>query len=74
MVKKDSIFREAMNCEKYTLNRGITALIHTGSGELTPDKISKKSVRWNKTPGMNDEGTVNEAGTSDPSGMMSERN
>jgi len=40
----------------------------TGSRELRPHKICKKIVRWNNTLGMNDEGTVYEAGTSDPSG------
>jgi hypothetical protein len=36
------------------------------SGELTPDKLGKKSVRWSKIFGNNDEGTVDEAGTSQP--------
>jgi len=41
-----------------------------GSGELTPDKPIKKGERWNKTSGLEDDGgTVDEAGTSNPSGM-----
>jgi len=40
-----------------------------GSGELTPDKPIKKGVRWSKTSRLYDGGTVDEAGTSNPSGM-----
>lgn len=44
-------------------------LIPMGNGELTPDKPHKSCLRWSKTFGrMSDEGTVDEAGTSDPSG------
>jgi len=45
------------------------ALISTGGGELTPEKPHKDGVRWSKAFGrINDEGTVDEALTSDPSG------
>jgi len=49
----------------------ISKSVPTGSGELTPDKPIKKGERWNKTSGLegHDGGTVDEAGTSNPSGM-----
>jgi len=68
LSKKFTIFREQMNFEKYLINRCIREPIPMDSGELTPDKPTKKSGGWNKTFGMNEEGTVNETGTSDPSG------
>jgi len=68
MSKKAPFFREEMNCGKFNNFCTIAGSVPTGSGELTPDKLSKKSVRWNKTSGLHDGGTVDEAGTSDPLG------
>jgi len=68
MSKKAPAFREEMNCEMFTNLGGMEDSIPTGSGELTPDKLSKKSVRWNKTSGLHDGGTVDEAENPDPSG------
>jgi hypothetical protein len=52
------------------INSGGTAeSAPTGSGELTPDKPHKSGVRWSKNSGLHDGGTVDEAGTSNPSGM-----
>jgi len=62
LSKKLLIFR-VMNCHSYIANKGRTGLIPMGSKELRTDYISKKSVRWNKTFKMNDQVTVNEAGT-----------
>jgi len=42
-------------------------LLPMGSGEVTPDKPIKMGVRWSKTSGLYDGGTVDEAGTSNPS-------
>jgi alanine dehydrogenase len=53
----------------YIFNSGdMEHSVPTGSEELMLDKISKKSVRWNKTSGLHDRGTVDEAGTFDPLG------
>jgi len=54
-----------MNCGKFNNFCTIATSVPTGSGELTPDKPHKSGVRWNKTFGINDKGTVDEAGTSD---------
>jgi hypothetical protein len=51
------------------MNSGRTGLIPMGSKELKPDKISKKSVGWNKTFRMNEEGNANESGTTDLQGV-----
>jgi len=72
MSKKAPTFREEMNCQPKSLSiQAILNSVPTGSGEFTPDKPIKKSLRWNKTPGLegHDGGTVDEAGTSNPSGM-----
>jgi len=71
MSKKAPTFREEMNCQPKSLSiQAILKSVPTGSGEFTPDKPIKKGVRWNKTPGLKDDGgTVDEAGTSNPSGM-----
>ena len=58
-----------MNCEMFKNSSDIIILVPAGSGELTPDKPIKKGVRWSKTSGLYDGGTVNEAGTSNPPGM-----
>jgi hypothetical protein len=55
-----------MNCEMFTNLGGMEDSVPTGSGELTPDKPHKSGVRWSKTSGMDDGGTVDEAGNSDP--------
>jgi hypothetical protein len=47
MGKKAPTFREEINWEMFTNLGGMEDSIPTGSGELTPDKLSKKSVRWN---------------------------
>ena len=36
-----------------------------GSGEFKPRKPDNKGVKWNKTFGYDDEGTIGEAGTPD---------
>jgi hypothetical protein len=69
MSKKAPTFREEMNCEKLINSGGTADSAPTGSGELTPDKPHKSGVRWSKTSGVYDGGTVDEAGTSNPSGM-----
>jgi len=69
MSKKVPFFREEMNCEMFNNPREITIPVPTDSREFTPDKPHKSGVRWNKTFGINDKGTVDEAGTSNPSGM-----
>jgi len=72
MSKKAPTFREEMNCQRKSLSiQAISKSVPTGSGEFTPDKPIKKSLRWNKTSGLegHDGGTVDEAGTSNPSGM-----
>jgi hypothetical protein len=58
-----------MNCEKLINSGGTADSVPAGSGKSTPDKPIKKGVRWSKTPGTSDGGTVDEAGTSNPSGM-----
>jgi hypothetical protein len=58
-----------MNCEIFNNSNDIIISVPAGSGELTPDKLIKKGVRWSKTSGLYDGGTVDEAGTSNPSGM-----
>jgi O-6-methylguanine DNA methyltransferase len=68
MGKKAPTFREEMNCGKISNSYNIARSVPTGSGELTPDKPHKSGVRWNKTIGINDIGTVDEAGTSDTLG------
>jgi len=68
MSKKAPTFMEEMNCEMFINLGGRADSIPTGSGELTPDKPYKKDMRWNKTSGLHDGGTVDEAGTSDPLG------
>jgi len=40
-----------------------------GSGGLMPDMTIKKGVRWSKVSGLYDGSTVDEAGTSKPSGL-----
>jgi len=67
--KKAPTFREEINCEKLNNRDNVMKSVPAGSGELTPDKPIKKGVRWSKTSGLYDGGTVNEAGTSNPSGM-----
>jgi len=67
--KKAPTFREEMNCEMFNNPYNIMKSVPTDSRELTPDKLSKKSVRWSKTSGLYDGGTVDEAGTSNPSGV-----
>ena len=48
----------------------ISKSVPAGSGELTPDKPINKGGRRSKTSGLKDDGgTVDEAGTSNPSGM-----
>jgi len=47
MGKKAPTFREEMNWEIFTNLGGMEDSIPTGSRELTPDKLIKKSVRWN---------------------------
>jgi hypothetical protein len=69
MSKKAPIFRGEMNCEMLNNSDNIAKSVPTGSGELTPDKPHKSGVRWSKTSGMDDGGTVDEAGTPNPSGM-----
>jgi len=68
MGKKAPTFREEMNCGKISNSYNIARSVPTGSGELTPDKPHKSGGRWNKTFGINDKGTVYEAGTSHPLG------
>ena len=60
-----------MNCQPRSLSiMTRSKTVPTGSGELTPDKPIKRGERWNKTSGLEDDGgTVDEAGTSNPSGM-----
>ena len=61
-----------MNCQPKSLSiMTISKSVPTGSGELTPDKPIKKGERRNKTSGLegHDGGTVDEAGTSNPSGI-----
>jgi len=70
MSKKAPTFREEMNCQPKSLSiQAISKSVPTGSGE-SADKPIKKGVRWNKTSGLegHDGGTVDEAGTSNPSG------
>jgi len=69
--KKAPTLREEMNCQPRSLSiKTRSKSVPTGSGELTPDKPIKKGERWNKTSGLKDDGgTVDEAGTSNPSGM-----
>ena len=63
--KKGSIFREEMNCErKVHQKQQYVRSIPTGIGEFKPDKPDKKGVRWNKTLGRHDKGTIGEAGAS----------
>jgi len=59
-----------MNCQPKSLSiQAILKSVPTGSGEFTPDKPIKKGLRWSKTSGRgHDGGTVDEAGTSNPSG------
>ena len=58
-----------MNCER-KINKGENKKenIPLGSGKFKPEKLCKESERWNKTFGSHEEGTVDEAGTSNPSG------
>jgi len=56
-----------VNCHKYIMNRGRTGLIPMSSKQLRSDKISKRSVRSNKTFGMKNERTVNGGEISDQS-------
>jgi len=70
--KKAPTLREEMNYQPKGLSiMTISKSVPTGSGELTPDKPIKKGERRNKTSGLegHDGGTVDEAGTSNPSGM-----
>jgi len=60
---------EEMNCEVFNNSKNLTEPVPMGSGELTPDKPIKMGVRWSKTSGLHDGGTVDEAGASNPSGM-----
>jgi len=53
-----------MNCEMFINLGGTADSVPTGSWELTSDKPHKSGVRWNKTSGLRDGGTVYEAGTS----------
>ena len=69
---KAATFREEMNCQPISLSiKTRSKSVPTGSGELTPDKPIKRGERRNKTSGPegHDAGTVDEAGTSNPSGM-----
>jgi hypothetical protein len=66
MSKKAPTFMEEMNCEMFINLGGRADSIPTSSKELTHNKLSKKSVRWNKTSGLHNRGTVDEAGTSNP--------
>jgi len=68
---KAATFREEMNCQPKSLSiMTISKSVPRGSGELTPDKPIKRGERRNKTSGPEDDGrTVDEAGTSNPSGM-----
>jgi hypothetical protein len=68
MSKKAPVLGEGMNCGMFISSDDTTKPVPAGNGELTTDKISKKSVRSNKTFGIIDKGTVDEAGTSDPLG------
>ena len=55
-----------MNCErKVHQKQQYVRSIPTVSGEFKPNKVDKKGVRWNKTLGRHDKGTIGEAGTSD---------
>jgi hypothetical protein len=65
MSKKAPTFREEMNCEMINNSDNIAKSVPTGSGELTPDKSHKSGVRWSRTSGLHDGGTVDEAGNSD---------
>ena len=58
------IFREEMIC-RWKVHRKQQYLwnIPTGSGEYKPAKPDKKGVRWNKTFGRHDKGSIGEAGT-----------
>ena len=56
-----------MNCELFNNSRNLTEPIPMGSGELTHDKPIKMGVRWSKTSGLYDGGTVDEGGTANPS-------
>ena len=69
--KKGKQKREPIYQPKSLSIQAILKPVPTGSGEFTPDKPIKKGERRNKTSGLegHDGGTVDEAGTSNPSGM-----
>ena len=63
--KNAPTFREGMNYERIVhQKRQYVWIIPTGIGEFKPDKPDKKGVRWNKTFGRHDKGTIGEAGAS----------
>jgi|YelNatPaOPRAMG01_1025707.scaffolds.fasta_scaffold01962_22 hypothetical protein len=57
-----------MNSDIFIDSDGMIKSVTTGSVELTPDRLSKKSVILCENTRMNEGATVDEAVTSDPSG------
>lgn len=58
--------QEEMNCERKIHQKLRNAgCMPMGSGEFKPRKPDNKGVKWNKTFGYDDEGTIGEAGTPD---------
>jgi len=62
MSKKAPTFREEMNSFKSSSIQAILKLRPRATESA--DKPIKKGLRWNKTSGQDDGGTVDEAGTS----------